>query len=563
MKVVIVGGVAGGASAAARLRRLDEKAEIVLVERGEYISFANCGLPYYVGGTITKKEALTLQTPQSFRARFTVDVRTGTEAVSIDRKGRTVTLRAADGREYAEGYDKLVLAPGAAPILPGIPGITSDRVFTLRTIPDTYRIKDFLDTAKPGRAVVAGAGAIGLEMAENLAHAGLKVTVAELADHAIASLDADAASVVHNCLADKGVTLLLKKGVSAIRDNGNGPLAVTVGGRDDANPDEIETDMVVMSVGVAPESALAVGCGLEVGPRGHIRVDRHMRTADPDIYAVGDAVLVPDWFTQEPKSFALAGPANRQGRIAADNIAGLDSSYDGAQGSAIIKIFDLTVASTGLTEQAAAKSGFACDAIHLYSPSHATYYPGATMISGKVVFEKGTGRILGGQFMGTDGVDKRCDVLATAIRANMTGMDLTRLELCYAPPYSSAKDPINMAGFVIENILTGKVVNGHWKDVPDLDRTTHCLLDVRTGGEHKTDHIPGALHIPLDDIRARLGELDRDKTCHVFCLGGLRSYIATRILTGNGFTCVNISGGWHWYETMRKAGFMHNLIWKE
>ena len=319
--------------------------------------------------------------------------------------------------------------------------------------------------------------------------------------------------------------------------------------------------MLILSIGVSPESHLAKSCGLEVGTRGHICVDSNMRTADPDLYAVGDAVLVPDWFTKEKKNFALAGPANRQGRIAADHICGIDSFYDGAQGSAIIKIFDLTVATTGLTERAAKANGFDCEAVHLYSPSHATYYPGAAMISGKIVFDRNSGRLLGGQFIGTQGVDKRCDVLATAIRANMSGVDLPRLELCYAPPYSSAKDPLNMAGFVIENQLTGKVSIAHWKDVANLDRTECGLLDVRTDAEYTEGHIPGALHIPLDNLRGRLAELDQDKTYYVFCLGGLRSYVATRILVGNGYKCFNLSGGWHWYDSMRTSGAITNLNW--
>ena len=553
MKVLIVGGVAGGASAAARLRRLDEHAEIILFERGEYISFANCGLPYYIGGVIENRAALALQTPESFKARNNVDVRVNSEVLSIDRAAKTVTVRTPDGNSYGESYDKLILAPGAAPIVPKFPGLDSDRVFTLRSIPDAYRIKRFIADESPKSAVIVGAGAIGLEMAENLVHAGIKVTMVELSDHAIAPLDADAASLVHACLAEKGVSLLLKTGFTGV--SGQGPLKVELGS------DSIQADMLILSIGVSPESSLARACGLDVGIRGHISVDSHMRTSDGDIYAVGDAVLVPDWLTGAKKNFALAGPANRQGRIAADHICGFDSFYDGAQGSSILKLFDMTVASTGLNEQTAKASGFDCDAVHLFSPSHAAYYPGGSMISGKIVFEKESGRLLGGQFMGTEGVDKRCDVLATAIRAKMSGLDLTRLELCYAPPFSSAKDPLNMAGFVIENILTHKMRNARWEDMDGLDRQTCVLLDVRMDEEHRNGNIPGALHIPLDSLRKRLPELDKNKAYYAFCLGGVRSYTAARILASNGYTCFSLSGGWHWYDSMQKGGAIAKLVW--
>ncbi|MCL2588334.1 MAG: FAD-dependent oxidoreductase, partial [Oscillospiraceae bacterium] len=430
-KVLIVGGVAGGASAAARLRRLDEQAEIILFERGAHISFANCGLPYYIGDYITDKAALTLQTPESFNARFRVDVRVLSEVVAIDRAAKTVRVKNHQtGETYTEGYDKLILSPGAEPIRPNIAGIDSDKVFTLRNIPDTYKIKDYLETNKPKTAAVIGGGFIGVEMAENLREAGLEVTLIELQDQIIAPLDYDMACDVHRYMERKGVRLVLNNGVQAIKDHGNS-LTITL------REGEIEADMIIQAIGVRPESDLAREAGLEVSERGHIVVSDTMQTADPDIFAVGDAV----------GPLPLAGPANKQGRIAADVICGLNSRYAGTQGSSILKVFDMTVASTGMNEKTAKRLGLDYDKTFTYSASHATYYPGASFMSVKTVFERGTGKILGAQIVGFDGVDKRCDVFAVAVRAGMTAYDLTELELCYAPPYSSAKDPVNMAGY--------------------------------------------------------------------------------------------------------------------
>lgn len=545
MKVVIVGGVAGGASAAARLRRLDESAEIIMFERGEYISFANCGLPYYIGGEITKKSALTLQTPQSFNARFNVDVRVNSEVTSIDPKAKTVTVRSKDRGEYTESYDKLILSPGAAPIRPPMEGADNARVFTLRNIPDTIKIREYVEEEFPESAVVVGGGYIGVEMAENLKNAGVAVTIVELADHVIAPLDYDMACDVHRYLKEKGVGLILKNGVQAIKEEG-GKLKLTL------SDGEIETDMVIMAVGVRPDTALAKDAGLELNKRGAIVVNEHMLTSDPDIYAVGDAVEVTDFVTGEKAYIPLAGPANKQGRIAADNIYGIPTTYKNTLGSAVLKIFDMTVATTGVNERAAKAAGLDYDKVYTYSNSHASYYPGSTGMSIKTLYEKGTGKILGAQIVGFDGVDKRCDVLATAIRAGMTAKDLTELELCYAPPFGSAKDPVNFVGYVIENTLAGRVKNFFWDDVAKLPRDgSVTLLDVRTDLERENgQYIEGFIHIPVDELRARAGELDKSKPVYIHCRTGLRSYVACCMLAGMGFDCYNLSGGWRLYESI-------------
>ena len=545
MKVVIIGGVAGGASAAARLRRLDEKAEIIMLEKGEYISFANCGLPYYIGGDIKQKSALTLQTPRSFNARFNVDVRTLSEAVKIDPARKTVTvLNHQTNETYEQGYDKLILSPGAEPFVPPIEGAKSSKVFTLRNIPDTYRIKEYVDEKKPRTAIVAGGGFIGVEMAENLTQAGVQVTLVEMLDQVIAPIDYEMAQDVHRHMEEKGVRLMLGKSVARIREAGEG-LLVTVGESD------VQADMLIMAVGVRPDSRLAKEAGLEVNARGAIKVDERMLTSDPDIFAVGDAVEITDFVTGEKGYVPLAGPANKQGRIAADNIAGLESRYEGTQGSSILKVFDLTVASTGINEKTAKRLNLDYDKSYSYSANHAGYYPGAVNMSIKLLFEKGTGRILGAQAVGYDGTDKRVDVLATAIRAKMTAYDLTKLELCYAPPYGSAKDPVNMAGFAIENLLQGLVRNFHWHDVAGLPRDGSVqLLDTRTPLEYENGHIEGFKNIPLDALRGRLDELDKNKPVYVTCQVGLRGYVATRILTQNGFDAYNLSGGYRLYHSI-------------
>ena len=546
MKVVIVGGVAGGASAAARLRRLDEKAQIILFERGEYISFANCGLPYYIGGEIKKKSALTLQTPESFRTRFGIDVRVNSEVTDVRPAEKTVVVRTKEGEEYTETYDKLILSPGAAPIVPPLPGVQNPRVFTLRNIPDTERIRAYVEEEFPDSAVVIGGGYIGVEMAENLKKSGVETTIVELSDHLIAPLDFDMACEVHQYARSQGLNLVLNNGVTAIEEKG-GRLAVKL------NQGELETDMVILSVGVRPDTALAEKAGLSRNQRGAIVVDSRMRTSDENIYAVGDAVEITDFVTKQKGYVPLAGPANRQGRIAADNVCGIPSQYKDTQGSSVLKLFDMTVAVTGVNERAAKAAGLDYDKMYTYNQSHASYYPGAHGISMKVLYEKKTGRLLGAQLVGCDGVDKRCDVLATAIRAGMTAFDLTELELCYAPPFGSAKDPVNYAGFAIENVLTGKVKTFHWHDVAALPRDgSVTLLDVRTPTERAGGAIEGFQGIPLDELRQRVGELDPGKPVYIHCHSGLRSYLACRILTGLGFDCWNLTGGYRFYSLVVK-----------
>lgn len=541
MKTIIIGGVAGGATAAARLRRLDEKAEIIILERGEYVSFANCGLPYYIGGVITDREDLTLQTPQSFKARFNIDVRVLNEAVKINPDTKTVTVKnLRTGETYEETYDNLILSMGAEPIRPNIDGADGSNVFTLRNIPDTLKIKKYIDTAKPRSAVVIGGGYIGVEMAENLAGAGLKVAIVELADHLIAPLDFDMAADVHRYIKSKGIYLHLNNGVKSIHGN----TVVLQNG-------EITADMIILSVGVRPETAIAKECGIELNQRGSIVVNNKMQTNIPNIYAVGDAVEVEDFITKKPAFIPLAGPANKQGRIAVDNIAGYESVYTGTQGSAVLKLFDMTIATTGLNEKSATAAGIDYDKTYTYSASHATYYPGAAQMSIKALWDKKTLKIIGAQIVGFDGVDKRMDVLATAIRLGAKITDLTTLELCYAPPFGSAKDPVNMLGFVAENIVSGKLKQFFWHDVENLPRDGSVfLLDTRTPFEVMQGKIDGFVNIPLDELRERIDEIPKDKPVYVHCHSGLRSYLACRILTGNGYDCYNLAGGWRLYESV-------------
>lgn len=558
MKVVIVGGVAGGATAAARLRRLDENAQIVMIERSGYVSYANCGLPYYIGGTITDRAKLTLQTPQSFRNRFDIDARVRQEVISIDRRARTVTVRRLDdGVEYIESYDKLILSPGARPSIPSLPGVDAERLFTLRTVEDTYRIAEFIEREQPRRATVVGAGFIGLEMAENLRERGLEVTVVQRGGHVMPVFDPDMASLLHNHLREHGVELLLEADVTGFQEAAGSISTSLVDGR------VLESDLVMLSIGVAPESALARETGLELGLRGSIKVDAHMRTSDPDIYAVGDAVEVTNVVSDSPALIALAGPANKQGRIAADNICGRASEFAGSQGSSVLKLFELDAAATGLTLTAARNAGIDADAVILSPANHATYYPGAETMTLKVVFDRGDGRVLGAQAIGRGGVDKRIDVIAVAIRARMTAADLTELDLAYAPPYSSAKDPVNMAGFMIQNILEGIVDQVTWDEALRLAAEDDgvALLDTRTAGENARGGIEGASHIPVDELRGRLDELPRDKRLLVFCASGLRSYVACRILSQHGFTCANIAGGYGFHAQVERGRAMpHSCV---
>ena len=554
VKVIIIGVVAGGASAAARLRRLDEKAEIIMLERSGYISYANCGLPYYIGGVIREKGALSVQTPESFGGRFRIDVRVRNEAVSIDPKEKTVRVRNLEtGEEYTETYDKLLLSPGAKAIRPALPGMEDARIMTLRTVEDTLAIREYLEEKKPKRAVVVGGGFIGLEAAENLMEEGLEVSLIQMEDQVLPPLDYDMACQVHAYLRGKGLNLRLNRTVTGFVPDEGGlrvQMKRTAGTAEASGKEEsIRADFVLMAAGVLPETGLAREAGLTLGQKGAIVVNEHMQTSDADIYAVGDAVEIRHFITGKKTLVALAGPANRQGRIAADNICGLGSVYEGAQGSSIIKLFDMTAASTGINEKQAKALELDYDKVITFSANHATYYPGAENLTIKTLFDRSTGKLLGAQIVGFDGVDKRIDVLASAMRAGMRGVELTDMDLAYAPPYSSAKDPVNMAGYVIENVMSGLVEQYHWDEADGLlERKDALLLDVRTEGEYQNGHIPGAVNIPLDELRERLSELDQEKTLYVNCQSGLRSYLACRILSQNGFSCKNLAGGYRFYE---------------
>lgn len=543
MKIVIVGGVAGGATAAARLRRLDETAQIVLLERSGYISYANCGLPYYIGEVIEDKQELTLQTPQSFFNRFRIDVRTHSEVVEVRPKEKIVMVRRIeDGTEYAESYDKLILAPGAKAILPHLPGSDSSKIMTLRTVEDTFRIKEMSDLAKTKRVVVVGGGFIGLEVAENLIGRGFRTTVIQRGEHVLPTIDYDLACQVHAYLRTNGMDLRLNTSVTGFEETEDGIRVIT-----DKGP--VEADFVVMAVGVAPESTLAKNAGLALGQKDSILVNEHMQTSDPDIYAVGDAVQVRHVVTGAPALIALAGPANKQARIAADHICGKNSVFTGSQGTSVLKLFEMTVASTGLNEQSANHAGVLYDMVITYSANHASYYPGSTNMTIKTLFDPLTGKILGAQAVGFEGVDKRIDVLATAIRAGMTDQDLTELDLAYAPPYASAKDPVNMVGYVISNVRKGLVRQYQWSDIQALSaRDDVVFLDVRTKKEFEQGYFSGAINIPLDQLRENLSQLDPAKKLYVNCFSGLRSYLACRILSQNGFDCYHLAGGYHFYS---------------
>ena len=546
MKVVIVGGVAGGATAAARIGGLNENAEIVVFERSGYISYANCGLPYYIGDVITDPEALTLQTPESFFSRFHVNMKVRHEVTAIHPEEKTVSVKNLEtGEEFKERYDKLLLSPGAKPTQPRLPGVGLDKLFTLRTVEDTFRIKDYINKNNPKSAVLAGGGFIGLELAENLRELGMDVTIVQRPKQLMNPFDADMASFIHNEMRRHGVKLALGHTVEGFEEKDGG---VDVLLKDEA---PLHADMVILAIGVSPETTLAKDAGLELGIKGSIVVNDRMETSVSDIYAVGDAVQVKHFVTGQDALISLAGPANKQGRIVADNICGGDSRYTGSQGSSVIKVFDMTAATTGLNETNARKAGLDVDTVILSPMSHAGYYPGGKVMTMKVVFEKETYRLLGAQIVGYKGVDKRIDVLATAIRAGMKATELKDLDLAYAPPYSSAKDPVNMAGFMIENIANGILKQWHLEDASGLPRDgSVTLLDTRTVGEFARGHIDGFTNIPVDELRERLGELDKSKPVYVICQSGLRSYIACRILAGNGFECYNFSGGFRFYDVV-------------
>lgn len=546
MNVIIVGGVAGGASAAARLRRLDENAQITMYERSGYISYANCGLPYYIGGVITDRRQLTLQTPDSFYKRFRVDVKVNHEVLSIDRVNHTVEVKnLSTGEIFTDNYDKLVLSPGAKAVKPPIPGIESERIFTLRTVEDTYRIADEIKALKAESAVVIGGGFIGIEAAENLTGIGLSVSLCEASPQVLSQFDDDMIPQVHAVIREKGINLILGRAISSFEEKEDGIESVLSDG------EHIKSDIVLLAIGVAPDSALAVSAGIKTGIKGAITVDEHMLTSDPDIYAVGDAAEIEELVTGSKANIPLAGPANKQGRIAADNIAGISSSYKGTMGTSVLKIFDITAASTGINERRARAMSLKYDKVILSPSSHASYYPGGKVMTMKVLFDPDKDRLLGAQIIGYDGVDKRIDVIATALRAGMRASELAALELAYAPPYSSAKDPVNMAGFIIENVINQKVRHFFYDDIPSLQKKDDAfLLDTRTMREYSAGHAPGFINIPVDELRERLNEVPCDKTVYVMCQSGLRSYIACRILSAHGYRCFNFAGGYRLYSSI-------------
>lgn len=546
MKVVIIGGVAGGATAAARIRRLDEQAEIIVFERSGYISYANCGLPYYIGDTITDPEALTLQTPESFFSRFQITMKVRHEVTAIHAERNVVSVKNLEtGAEFEERYDKLLLSPGAKPSLPPVPGTDIDRLFTLRTVEDTFLIKDYINKKKPRSVILAGGGFISLELAENLRHLGMEVTIIQRPKQLMNPFDEDMASFIHSEMRSHGIRLLLGHTVEGFEETENG---VRVLLKEEA---PLSADMAVLAIGVSPDTRLAEIAGLKLGIKNSIIVNEQMETSVPNIFAVGDAVQVKHFVSGEDSLISLAGPANKQGRIAADNICGKDSRYSGSQGSSIIKVFNMTAAVTGLNEKSAKKAGLSVDKVILSPMSHAGYYPGGKVMTMKVVFEKETYRLLGAQIVGYEGVDKRIDVLATAIRAGMKATDLNELDLAYAPPYSSAKDPVNMAGFMIENIASGQLKQFHLEDINDLPLDgSVTLLDARTEGEFSRGHVTGFINIPVDQLRENLNKLPKDKPVYVMCQSGLRSYIACCILKGEGYDAYNFSGGYRFYDAV-------------
>ena len=545
MKHIIIGGVAGGATAAARIRRADEEAEIVLLEKGKYISYANCGLPYYIGGAIAEREKLFLQTPASFGGRFNIDVRIENEAVGIDTAAKSVDVRRADGSTYTESYDKLLLSPGASPVRPPLKGLDSEGIFTLRNVDDTDRIKNYITTRTVASAVVVGAGFIGLEMAENLHRAGAGVSIVEMGNQVMAPVDFSIASHVHQHLLQKGVHLYLEQSVERFEKRDDKIEVFFTSGK------SIATDLVILSIGVRPETALAKAAGLRIGETGGIWVDDYLQTSAADVYAVGDAIEFPHPLTGKPWLNYLANPANRQGRIVADNMVfGNTTRYEGAIGTSIAKVFDMTVASTGLAAKRLKQFGIPYASSTTHSASHAGYYPDALPLTLKLTFDPASGKLYGGQCVGYDGADKRIDQIALLIKQGGTVYDLIKVEHAYAPPFSSAKDPIAIAGYVAGNIISGAMPVATWRQMAEADRCDTLFLDVRTREEHAFGAIPGSVNIPLDELRGRIGELPRDKEIYIYCAVGLRGYLALKILTGHGFTRVkNLSGGYKTYAT--------------
>ena len=550
MKYVIIGGVAGGATAAARLRRQDENCDIVLIEKGKHISYANCGLPYYIGGVITDRDRLFVQTPEAFSRRFRIDVRTENEAMSINTEAKVVIIKDKEHGTYSESYDKLLLAPGSSPVRPPLPGIDSEGIFTLRNVADTDRIKDFIDNHPKGRAIIVGGGFIGLEMAENLVHAGWSVSVVEMGEQVLAPIDYSMASFVHQELADHGVRLHLGKAVQSFEKIGEAINAMLSDGQ------RLTADMVLLSIGVRPNTQLAKDAGLSLGKRG-ISVNKYMQTSDADIYAVGDAVEYAHPITGEPWLNLLAGPANRQARVAADNLVkGNVETYEGSVGTAVAKVFSLTVASTGLPAKQLKQRGIAYASSTTTSASHASYYPGSFPLTTKLTFDPKTGQLYGAQCIGHDGADKRIDQLALIVKRKGTIADLIALEQAYAPPFSSAKDPIAIAGYVAGNIINGSMPVIYWRELRDTDRKTITIIDTRTKEEYALDAIDGAINIPLDDLRERIEEIPHDKPIVLYCAVGLRGYLAQRILLGHGFTDVrNLSGGYKLYASATRTSW--------
>lgn len=542
-RVLIIGGVAGGASAAARLRRLDENAEIIIFERGNYISFANCGLPYYIGKTITERENLLVATPEAMKAKFNIDVRTNSNISEVDFNNKTIKVESLNG-VYEESYDILILSPGAKPIKPNIPGINGENIYSLRNMKDTDRIKNYVTENKLQSAIVIGGGFIGIEMAENLIDLNIDVTLVEAAPHILAPFDTDMVKIAENEMKRNGVNLILNNGVESF-DSNNGTISVTLN-----DGTTLSSDLVLLSIGVSPDVAFLKESGLELGPKGHIIVNDKLETNMKDVYAVGDAIEVVDFINGNKTAIPLAGPANKQGRIVADNIAGLDKKYKGTQGTSILKVFDLTCASTGNNERTLDRNNIDYKAIYVLPNSHASYYPGADRIYLKLIFDN-NGKILGAQSIGTEGVDKRIDDIATAIRFNGTVEDLTELELAYAPPFSSAKDPVNMAGYYAENVLSGRSSIVMPKEVDSRDRDNVVLLDVRMPEELEEEgYIKGAINIPLQQLRHKLTELEQysDKELWIYCKVGLRGYIAEQLLKSKGFNTKNITGGYAMYS---------------
>ena len=552
MKIIIIGGVAGGATTAARIRRVDETAEIILLEKGKHISYANCGLPYYIGGVIEEREKLFVQTPEAFSTRFRVDVRTENEVVFIDRKKKTVTVRQSSEDTYEESYDKLLISTGASPVRPPLPGIDLPGIFTLRNVTDTDRIKEYINSHSPRKAVVVGAGFIGLEMAENLHAQGAKVSIVEMGNQVMAPIDFSMASLVHQHLMDKGVNLYLEQAVASFEREGKG-LKVTF-----KNGQSISADIVILSIGVRPETSLARAAELTIGPAGGIAVNDYLQTSDEAIYAIGDAIEYRHPITGKPWLNYLAGPANRQGRIVADNILGAKIPYEGSIGTSIAKVFDMTVASTGLPGKRLRLEGIDYMSSTIHPASHAGYYPDAMPMSIKITFDKQTGRLYGGQIVGYDGVDKRIDGLALVIKHQGTVYDLMKVEQAYAPPFSSAKDPVAIAGYVAEDMITGKTNPVYWRELRDIEMENKFLLDVRTQDEFALGSLPGAVNIPLDELRDRMSELPKDRMIYTFCAVGLRGYLAYRILTQHGFDKVrNLSGGLKTYRAATAPIVIH------